>query len=291
MMHAFATLGPLATVLIACTSAAATEKLDRGLIAVRRPDGSVYVGWRLLASDPKDVGFHVFRAPADSAPSERLTAEPVRNATNYVDSSARDTADPKALRYSVRAVDDGRDNPISDAVSPIDERKDAAFVRIKLAGNYDAQKCAVADLDGDGKYDYVIKQPDFNVDPYEAPGYWKKSEGTCKIEAYRSDGTFLWRHDMGWSIEEGVWYSPYVVYDLDGDGRAEVYAKAGEGDPRDADGRVTSGPEWLIQIDGLTGQVTRRLPWPDRSGFEKYNYYCRNLLGVAYLDGKRPHLI
>jgi hypothetical protein len=44
-------------------------------------------------------------------------------------------------------------------------------------------------------------------------------------------------------------------------------------------------------LDGLTGQVKKRLPWPSREGFDQYNYYCRNLLGVAYLDGQRPHLI
>jgi hypothetical protein len=101
----------------------------------------------------------------------------------------------------------------------------------------------------------------------------------------------MWRYDMGWSIEEGIWYSPYVVYDLDGDGKAEVYTKAGEGDPRKPEGQVESGPEWLVKIDGVTGKVVKKLPWPDRSGFESYNYYCRNLLGIAYLDGKRPHLI
>jgi rhamnogalacturonan endolyase len=70
-----------------------------------------------------------------------------------------------------------------------------------------------------------------------------------------------------------------------------VFTKAGEGDPRDADGRVTSGPEHLVVLDGQTGQVRKKLPWPSREGIGDYNYYCRNLLGIAYLDGQRPHLI
>ena len=105
------------------------------------------------------------------------------------------------------------------------------------------------------------------------------------------DGKMLWRHDMGWSIEAGIWYSPWIVYDVDGDGRAEVYCKAGEGDPRDEKGLVQSGPEWLVKLDGLTGKVVAKTNWLSREGFPEYNYYCRNFLTVAYLDGKRPSLI
>ena len=42
------------------------EKLDRGLVAVRQADGSCYVGWRLLESDPADVAFHVYRQSGPS---------------------------------------------------------------------------------------------------------------------------------------------------------------------------------------------------------------------------------
>lgn len=165
------------------------------------------------------------------------------------------------------------------------------YISIPLNGNYDFQKVGIGDLDGDGAYEYVIKQPDFNTDPYQQPGYWKKSTTTYKIEAYRLDGTMLWRHDMGWSIEAGIWYSPWIVYDVDGDGRAEVYCKAGEGDPRDEKGLVQTGPEYLIKIDGRTGKIVERTAWLSREGFPDYNYYCRNFLTVAYLDGKKPSLI
>ena len=270
--------------------ASAVEKPDRGVVALRRADGSVHVGWRLLAGDAREVAFHVYRSRGAKDAAERITPEPVRDATCFVDAKAPPLAHDGPC-YAVAAVIDGREGPRSSAVRIGNATLGVNFIRIHMQGDYAPQKVAVADLDGDGRYDYVIKQPNFNVDPYEKPGYWKKSEDTYKIEAYRSDGTFLWRHDMGWSIEEGIWYSPYVVYDLDGDGKAEVYCKAGEGDPRDPDGRVTSGPEWLLALDGTTGEILRKVPWPDRSGYEKYNYYCRNLLGVAYLDGKRPHLI
>jgi len=165
------------------------------------------------------------------------------------------------------------------------------YISIPLGGDYDFQKVGIGDLDGDGAYEYVIKQPDFNTDPYQQPGYWKKSTTTYKLEAYRLDGTMLWRHDMGWSIEAGIWYSPWIVYDVDGDGKAEVYCKAGEGDPRDEKGLVQTGPEYLVKLDGQTGQIVNKTAWLSRDGYPDYNYYCRNFLTMAYLDGKKPSLI
>jgi hypothetical protein len=96
---------------------------------------------------------------------------------------------------------------------------------------------------------------------------------------------------MGWAIERGIWYSPVVVYDLDGDGRAGVCLKAGAGDPRDSDGRVQSGPEFLLVLDGMTGREKARVAWPPRAAFPSYNYASRNQLAVAFLDGKTPCLI
>jgi len=117
------------------------------------------------------------------------------------------------------------------------------------------------------------------------------SPDTYKIEAYLSDGTFLWQHDLGWAIERGIWYSPYIVCDLTGDGKAEVAAKIGEGDPRGPDGRVKTGPEWLVVWDGMTGKEIARVPWPDRSGYGEYSRTSRNQMAVAYLDGKTPCLL
>jgi len=258
------------------------ETLDRGAVTAALPDGTVYIGWRLLPSDPPDRAFALWRSEAGGE-AKRLTPEPIVDSTNAVDRTAKPG---RAYRYEIRILPGGETCATVEAGA---SREPGPAIRIPLGEGVRAQKVAIADLDGDGACDYVIKQPDFNVDPYE--NYWKKSEDTYKLEAYRPDGRKLWRHDMGWSIEEGIWYSPYVAYDLDGDGRAEVATKAGEGDPRDADGRVQAGPEWLLILDGATGKERTRIPWPDREGFESYNYYCRNILGVAYLDGKRPALI
>lgn len=269
--------------------ARAAEKLDRGLIARITPEGKLYLSWRLLETDPAGVAFYVYRRTGSSAPV-RLTDQPITKTTDFL-------ADPPAEKdkcfYFVRPVHQGKEGPASPEVSAPDPNDQQPYVIIPLQGKYTFQKVGIADLDGDGRVDFVIKQPGDNIDPYE--GYWKPSPDTYKLEAYRHDGQLLWRYDLGWAIERGIWYSPYVVYDLDGDGRAEVAVKTGQGDPRDPDGRVRKGPEYLTILDGRTGKPVAQTDWPSRDGFGQelrgYNLASRNQLGIAYLDGRRPSLI
>jgi len=264
------------------------EALDRGLVARPLARGGVYVGWRLLASDPGNVAFNVYRRTHQTE-AVKLNGEPLRKTTDFVDDSA---VAGREHAWLVRPVVGGKEGSPSREVWATPGGKTEPHVTIKLQGNYTFQKVGIADLDGDRQYDVVIKQPGDNIDPYVK--YWKPSPDTYKLEAYRHDGEFLWRYDLGWAIERGIWYSPYVVYDLDGDGKAEVAVKTGEGDPRDPDGRVRTGPEYLSILDGSTGKVVAQVAWPSREGFEGergYNYASRNQLGVAYLDGRRPSLV
>ena len=295
----------MAAVFICCwhPPGRATERLDRGVVAFPTKAGDVYVGWRLLADDPAGVGFDVYRSDGATGRPRKLNAKPISGSTNFVDPAAGG-ASAKHV-YSIRVAGESNRGADTESVKTGERTEIGGMRRIKLQGGYKAQKVGVADLNGDGKFDYLVKHPDFNVDPYVlGQGYWKPSPEPYKLEAYRDDGTFMWRHDMGPAIETGVWYSPIVVYDLDGDGKAEVYCKAGPVDPaeivRHEKGMVMGGPEFLVKLDGATGRELARIPWPDRSGIVNtrqpspmadYNYQSRNLLGVAYLDGKRPHLI
>lgn len=261
------------------------EPLDRGVVVLPRQDGSVYIGWRLLQSDPPAVGFNVYRQ-TDNSPPTLLNNEPLTRTTDFVD--AHPVANQQN-RYLVVPVVDGMEGRASHQGSVQLPSHAHDYLAVKLQGNYTFQKCGIADLNGDGAYDFVIKQPNANVDPYVQ--YWKPSPGTYHLEAYLADGSLLWQYDLGWAIEQGIWYSPMIVYDLDGDGRAEVCVKGGEGDPRNADGRVTSGPEYLLVLDGMTGRERARVAWPPREAFPEYNYASRNQMCVAYLDGKTPSLL
>ncbi|HMO83499.1 MAG TPA: rhamnogalacturonan lyase, partial [Lacipirellulaceae bacterium] len=129
--------------------------------------------------------------------------------------------------------------------------------------------------------------------------------------AYKLDGTLLWRINLGRNIREGAHYTQFMVYDLDGDGRAEVTCKTADGtgdgrgrvigDPEadyvDARGRILQGPEFLTVFDGRTGAALDTVDyipprgdvaaWGDRNG----NRADRFLACIAYLDGQRPSLV
>ncbi|MGQ9590937.1 MAG: rhamnogalacturonan lyase family protein [Planctomycetota bacterium] len=260
----------------------AEERLGRGVVALRVP-GAVYVSWRLLRGDPPGVAFDVYRA-SDGGDPVRANAEPIAETTDFLDALAPEGG---RLVYTVRPRE-GSGPEGSAAAEP--RREGTPYLSIPLEGRETRfQKVALGDLDGDGEVDFVLKTPDENIDP--AANYWRRSSDTYKLEAYLRDGRLLWRKDLGWAIERGIWYSPYIAFDLDGDGKAEVAAKVGEGDPRDPDGRVTSGPEWLALWSGLEGREIARAAWPDRKDFPEYNRASRNQIAVAYLDGKSPALL
>lgn len=277
------------------------EKLDRGMVAVAQSDGSVYLGWRLLNTDPLNVGFNVYRQTGDSKPV-KLNDAPILKTTDFIDTGVSKEKPNNwwvITGWWICPVVDGKELAAEDKVISSADSASGQYIRIPFKGKYVCNKVAIADLNGDGKYDYVIKQPKQIADP----GVWVPSTDTWKVEAYLHDGTFLWRKDLGWNIEQGIWYSPMVVYDFDGDGKAEVAVKtsATDVDYRNTEdgplkGKVVTGPEYCSILNGMTGQEIDRVDWIARGNLEhwgdaKNNRAARHLMGLAYLDGKRPSLL
>jgi rhamnogalacturonan endolyase len=162
----------LAAAFAAATTGAAAEVLERGVVAFPAKEGGVYVGWRLLADDPAAIAFDVYRADSPGAAARKLNPAPIAGSTNFVDRSAGGAS----ARYSVRAVGAKTRAPDGGPVAVGERVEIGGMRRIKLQGEYKAQKVGLADLDGDGKLDFLVKHPDFNTDPYVlGVGYWKPS--------------------------------------------------------------------------------------------------------------------
>jgi rhamnogalacturonan endolyase len=259
------------------------EPLDRGVVAVPTADGTgVYVSWRLLRSDNPAAGFNVIRQV--NGKEKRLNSRPITATCDFIDPAPMQGAG--AVYRVVPAA--RRDAAMTGGEARVNKEN---YTTIKLKDpTTRAGKVAIADLNGDGVYDFVARTPSSNVDP-GMPG---DTVGTTyKIEAYLHDGTHLWTKDLGTGIEPGIWYSPFIVFDFNGDGKAEVALKtAPDNVQRNTLGRVDWGDEYLSVLDGMTGDEIARVDWPERNA--RYGNLIRrnrNQIGMAYLDGKTPYIL
>jgi len=275
------------------------ERLDRGAVAITRADGTVALSWRLLATDAPSTQFHVYRV-ADDGSMLRLTGNALDQATFFVDI----TATNGASRYVVEALHGEKMIERSPTVAP----PPTPYLEIPLQtlpGHF-PNDASVGDLDGDGTYEIVIKQEMRPKDNSQ-----RGTTGRTKLEAYTITGQFLWRIDLGPNIREGAHYTPFLVYDFDGDGRAEVVCRTSDGtidgggkvlgDPtanhRDSQGLILTGPEFLTVFSGRTGDALATEPYvPPRGNVRDWgddygNRSDRFLACVAYLDGRHPSII
>ncbi|NGM64579.1 silent information regulator protein Sir2 [Sphingobacterium sp. SGR-19] len=262
------------------------ESLNRGLTLARiQEGGATHISWRLLKTDEEDVAFNVYCSV--NGKETKLNKKPITETTDFADTQIK----AENALYWVEAIQ-GKGRTLSEKKSlPRNIGGEANYHSIKLKdSSVTAGRVAVADLNGDGRYDYIIRHPNSNVDP----GVPTPDDGTTyKIEAYLHDGTYLWTKDLGLGIEPGVWYSPFIVYDFNGDGKAEVALKTAADDyQKNEAGRIYEGSEYLSVLDGMTGEEIARVAWPERNNrYGDVNRQNRNQIGMAYLDGKTPCIL
>lgn len=261
------------------------EKLNRGLIVGLTDDKkTVYLSWRLLKTDSNNVRFNVYRSR--NGESKKINSEPIVEVSDFLD------VKPflGKCTYWIEILNDNNKELSEKVVFDPSSSQPNNYKRIKLKSGVIAGKVAVADLNGDGEYDYIIRHPHTNTDP-GMPG--DTTNTTFKIEAYLSDGTYLWTKDLGYGIEPGIWYSPFVAYDFDGDGKAEIALKTSGSDfVKNEKGRVAGGREYLSILNGMTGEEISKVDWPERN--DRYGNLVRqnrNQIGVAFLDGKTPFIL
>lgn len=303
------------------------DNLGRGVVAAKGSDG-IFVSWRSLADDDRNMSFDIYRD------GEKINATPVTGCTNYTDS--------KGAAGSVYTVKCIVDNEVVETSAPA-EAWDNIYKKIHLdrpeggispAGGskesrqytYTPDDVSVGDVDGDGEFEYIVKWFPTNA---ADNGDQFRYTGNTLLDCYKIDGTKLWRIDLGHNIRSGNHYTQFMVYDFDGDGKAELICKTAPGtidgtgkavllgtdkvtddyrEPATVNGNanalagvVKSGPEYLTVFNGLTGAEINTIYYnPSRDvhehsragwGDANGNRCERYLAGVAYLDGQHPSAI
>ena len=288
------------------------ENLTRGLTVANVGSG-VLVSWRLLGTDAPDVEFNLYRDGTKIASIGKTAG------TNYLDKDGKATS-----KYAVSAVSGGKEGEKSAAEIVFTDAKKEGNVNfpykvLKLdvpasqkmpdgsTCTYTPNDMSVGDLDGDGQLDLVLKWDPSNAQDNSKDGY----TGSVFVDGMKLDGTRLWRIDLGKNIRAGAHYTQFMVYDLDGDGIAEIVMKTSDGtvdgkgkvigdaskDYRTSAGRIMSGNEFLTVFKGNTGEEVVTIDyWPkidiSKSWGDTYgNRSERYLAAIAYLDGKHPSVI
>ena len=284
------------------------EKLGRGVIAIRQNAEEVFVTWRYLSKDPMNTAFNVYRD------GRKVNAEAVAEVTYFIDENKGGGA------YAVKPVVDGKELDEPSAAYQLPENAPAGYVNIPLdkpadgkspngeAYTYSPNDASVGDVDGDGEYEIILKWDPSNARDNAHDGY----TGNVYLDCYKlGRAEKLWRIDLGRNIRAGAHYTQFMVYDLDGDGIAEIVCKTADGtvdgtgrvigdadaDYRTPQGRILSGPEFLTVFSGRNGAALETIPYDVPRGNvrewgDNYGNRCdRFLAAVGYLDGERPSVI
>lgn len=279
-------------------------------VATKPPQG-VLVSWRWLSSDPDNIAFDVYRN------GTKLNTTPITKSTNYKDLTAEVG---KTYTYEVK---NSADNSSLGSYTITTSSEAAGFyrsIKLKARVGYDVNDGAIGDLDGDGEYEIVVKRQVIGAprDVGDTKVWTGLQAGSCILEAYKlngsSNGVPMWTIDMGININQGAHTTQFLVYDFDGDGKAEVALRTSEGtifgdgttigdvngdgvtDYRNtSSGRVLGGPEFLSLVNGETGVEMARTEYIPRGEESTWNSYWgdsfgnrseRFLMGVGHFDSQ-----
>ena len=246
----------------------------RKLCAVSQGDGKIMLSWALLASDKKSTGFDIYRASSRNHAGFRVTKTPVNKSTTFIDEGL---ATGKRYHYYVRPFDkNGQKGRRSEWVS-ITITEDASSIITTFEPLYKQGTLVpvFGDLDGDGTMDCLVRMDNGNSEMSQDPGL------PVQLEAFTSWGRSLWRkdicyHEFCYGSANNV---PFNLWDMDGDGKAEVITRLQMGDS-----------VYVAILDGLTGRMKHKTLWPDMiSDTQKSS--TRIHLSVAYLDGVHPAVV
>lgn len=285
------------------------EPLGRGVIAVRKSPSEVFVSWRYLSSDPAGAAFDIYRDGV------KVNDKAVKDVCWFVDGNSSSSA----ATYEVRP----RKGGLKSGSFILPANAPEGYIPIALdipapqtmpngeVATYSPNDCSIGDVDGDGEYEIFLKWDPSNSHDNAHNGY----TADVFIDCLKLDGTRLWRVNLGRNIRAGAHYTQMMVYDLDGDGCAEMVVKTSDGtvdgtgkvigDPaadyrehgKSTLGRIMSGNEYLTIFNGRTGAAMKTIDYlPGRGengswGDTHANRSDRHLAAIAYLDGEHPSVV
>ncbi len=253
------------------------ERLDRGLVALPAAGKGIYLSWRLLGTDSKNVCFDIER-------DGKVIAHHIL-ATNFTDVKGSPAHSYRLISYQDEPkMDAPMQLEVSKPVKPWTDlykslpinRPDGGTAPDGRAYVYTPNDCSVGDVDGDGEYELIVKWDPSNSHDNSHDGY----TGDVILDCYKFDGTQLWRINLGKNIRAGAHYTQFLVFDFDGDGKSEMICKTSAGsidgqgrfvsesatdteirsldnaaDYRNRRGRIKNGPELLTVFNGETGKA------------------------------------
>ena len=182
----------------------AMEKLDRGVVATKIDNGNL-VSWRRLGTEPADTVFTLYRN------KEKITEGAI---TNFVDAQGTVSdmytvvANGEMSKPAPVWENGYLDIPLADSPESDVVQMDRNGVYI---GSYTPGDSEYGDLDGDGEYEIVMLWNPSDAKDAASGG----RTGKVFMDAYKLDGTFMWRIDMGWNIRAGQHDTMLNVADFD----------------------------------------------------------------------------
>ena len=293
-------------------------KKDASLGDYQQHTGKVLVTWRMLPGDDAETAFDLYRTIGTG--QEKLIASNVKKATCFQDATASKTAD-NVYRLTYAGSDETlstfklNKSLVSGGLPyisiPLRDTKDVYADTKKIV--YTANDVSIGDLDGDGEFEIVVKRlqsvKDASGNIVSDGSGASYSQQDCLYaviwDAYKLDGTFLWRIKGGPGIILGN-SSAFAIADFDGDGCAEMAIRTCEGTvfgdgqeipDTNGDGKIdyrtwgnlnssspgwvdhynSAGPEFISIIDGKTGRELARDNFIDRATSSSWgdNYWKR----------------
>ena len=258
-----------------------TDKLDRGLVAVKTTKG-VYCSWRIQADEYYDVKYNLYRD------GTRVNAEPL-DVSNFTDASGSESS-----QYTVKAVLNGVEQQASKAATVLGNNYKEIIIKHdkSLKATYEPNDACCADVDGDGEVEILMKFTNKEEGEQLYPKNGPTIDGVetkeySMLACLKQDGTVLWWVNCGPNMGDFQNNEQNIVgYDWDMDGKAEVVMRLEEGSTV----HMADGTTYTIGADGKNGTSWKNYREPKASGsvewFTHYGkeflWYCEGATGKPY---------